>query len=887
MKKSMLISPMPHQLNDSRKPWEPSPRPSLERGGGGANSFFSSKCPKESRGCPMPMPMPMLRMLPMLLVAAMTVLASAQAFADFLYLNEGEEHVGSLNRVDPTTVYFNEVDGKAVSWPASEVSHITISKVRPGDQYSNVASLTDPLLVSILKHLPEASEFPDADYVTLYNNRNFAFQADGSVLYEKREILRIFKEPGLDMANRGRYYQIDREKFELVFAHTYAPDGRIFHLTDDAVSDESIYSSTPEYDKQRKSKFAMKKVDLGSVIDIAIRFKTIPPTALYPYLIDTVFGEREPVLRSEFAVSFPEKANMIVEKLHWNGANLPTAKEEVDPVTKVKTLSWTFREPKGFIPEQNMPSTSRVFPRILVFPASDWKTIGKEFEGALEKAAPLPALLDSFLKEIGIVESDSASTKVRKVHDAILKKIRLLPISCYDMSGVVPISTDVALQKRYGSNLARVCLMYFALKKLGIASQVGFVNYWGADEFIPQVPNMGQASYGLLKIELDGVSVYTALDNDYLPFGHLSVSFQGARAVFLKGGEFVLETLPEGGSEFNITQTSIFARLEEDGSMEVTEIRRPRGPGESGLRTLRATKEQEKQNFAEKMVKRIHPKAVMLGFAFSDLDDLQAPVALTLRYKIPDAAIQASDQLLAFKNLWVHYNSSSASLASRTWPLEYWATEETGNSILIEIPAGFKWVPWSKPYEYKCGCMEYSSSLAQKGSILLFADRFKVNRKFYDPVEGYNHYRNCLLVMSDLAKQWIILEKAASGSASIPAPSPAPSASPASSASSASSAEAGGVSMKDGRSAGVAGPATAATSEIAGASETADTDATPAMAETKTLSPTASGSSATPVTEPDQAPTAASASTSTSTSTSASTSVSTSASTSATEPFQP
>ncbi len=702
---------------------------------------------------------------PITLLVCLSLLAAAAApaGADILYLNAGEEHVGTLKSIDNGRIGFTEIGGRELSHPASEVAHLLISRVRPGDEHTRVADLTDPIAVAVMKRLPEAEQFPDSDFVTLYRNRTFAWQADGSVVYDRRVILRIFKEPGLEAANMERYFQADRETFELVFAHTYAPDGHVYHLTDDALSEEAIYSSTPEYDRQRKVKFALKKVDIGSVVDVAMRITTKPPTALFPYLVDTAFGEREPVLHEECVVSFPETMDMAVENLHWDTPNLPVLKESRDPAAKRKVLTWTFRDPKGYIPEQNMPSTSRVFPRVWVYPRRDWKSIGAEFTAALAKAAPTPALLDGFLKETGAAAGGTAAEKTRLVYEAILKKIRLLPLSIYDMGGVEPLPVDVALQKRYGSNLARVHLMHCALAKLGVPSQIGFVSYWGADEIRMESPNLGQAAYGVLRVELDGRPFYTTLDSDYLPFGHLPTGFQGSRAIFLRDGTFTGETLPEGGPADNQVWRSVFARLGEDGGLEVTEIRRPRGPAEASLRTLRAAKAQEKVNFAQKTIKRVHPKAEMLGFSLSDLDDMQAPAVLTLRYRIPDAAIRAADHLLAFKNLWVNYDASSASLASRTWPMEYWATEENVNTVLVEVPAGFRWVPWNRDYVWDCGCLSYRSSLSQNGTTLQFADRYAVHRKVFPPDETYQHFRRCLQEMSNLTKQWIILEKEPAG----------------------------------------------------------------------------------------------------------------------------
>ncbi|HNV71600.1 MAG TPA: DUF3857 domain-containing protein, partial [Candidatus Ozemobacteraceae bacterium] len=212
--------------------------------------------------------------------------------ADVLYLNEGEEHVGRLLEIAGGKIRFQEPGGAEKAFNASEVTHVLLSQIREGDEISQVASLTEPMLVQLLASAPQATDFPDSDFITLYRLRDFTFHPDGRVSFMRRRIVKVLKEPGLDEANHSLYYFRDREKLDLDFAHTYNPDGRIYHLTDDALSEETLYPNLPEYDFLNKVKFAMKKVDLGSVVDIKHRVETRDVGPLNPYIIDTVFGER-------------------------------------------------------------------------------------------------------------------------------------------------------------------------------------------------------------------------------------------------------------------------------------------------------------------------------------------------------------------------------------------------------------------------------------------------------------------------------------------------------------------------------------------------------------------------------------------------------------------
>ncbi|MBF0545206.1 MAG: DUF3857 domain-containing protein [Candidatus Riflebacteria bacterium] len=677
-------------------------------------------------------------------------------FCDVLYLNEGEEHLGKVEKIDPSTIHLSEVSGKS-EFKKSEVAHILFSKIRSGDEISNVASISDPFLKDLLKKAPTASDYPNSDYVILYQKRSTKFNPDGTMDYERRTIYKIFKEPGLDLADQEIYFVKDREELELEFAHTYASDGRVFHLTDDALSEEDIFSSTPEYDRLKKVKFALKNVDLGSVVDFSFKVHSRPPTELRPYQSDCSFGEREPTLCQIVEARTPATFPLEILELQWTASNTPKYTIATSGNEVIRT--WTFSDPKGFIPEQNMASPLRLFPRLMTSTKSDWKKIGEVFLDSLEKAAPNQEKLEAFIKEAGVASKTNMILKVQALQESIFQKIRLLSISCYDYAGYDAPSADVTLQKNYGNAFARCVLFFHALKKLGIKAEFGFSSAWQSGGLRQELPCLGLALGPVIKVDFVDKVEYALLDNDYLPFGHIPTWAQGSKAVFFTENGPVWEVLPEGDGVKNSCQQNVFVKIMEDGSMEVKDSRRFNGPFETSLRRMRAAKDKEKKMLAERIVKGVNSKALLGDFVFSDLNDFSAPVVLTLTYKIPDAVQRPTSDLMAFKNYWVSHSGVSASLATRTYPMEQGYTYETADSVFFEIPNNFQWVDWNKRFTYTGSFLAYSMNMSQNGSLLLFNDDFSLQKKEIDTKFGYPQYRECVSIMSALNNQWIVLEK--------------------------------------------------------------------------------------------------------------------------------
>ncbi|HNX76493.1 MAG TPA: DUF3857 domain-containing protein [Candidatus Rifleibacterium sp.] len=679
--------------------------------------------------------------------------------ADVLYLNEGEEIVGHLKAIEKGNITFEELNKGSRNFTESEVAHILISKIRKGDEIDNIASITEPVAEGILKNLPDPSLFKDADYVTLYRLNDLEYLSDDKLVVKTREIVQILKEPGLDVANQSFYYYTEREKCDLEFAHTYSPEGQVYHVTDDAVSDESLLSGTPEFARLKKFKMALKKVDIGSIIDYCFVRELSGVDEIQPFSMSNTFGEREPVLHEELSVTFPAGMQINKVQMQWPAENPPKFLEKSQGGKK--SWKWIFSDPKGFIPEQNMLPRSRIFPRVVLYQPYDWAKISSKLAAAYDEAKPSDKLLADFIARAKLTDNMTSFQKACKIYESINRDIRDVGMGIPQMGSFKPVPIDVTLQKKYGNTQSNLALLHFALKKIGIKSYPGFCSDRRELVTAKDHSTLALVDSTLLKIIIDDQPVYTDGGSIYLPFSFIPVYLQGTTATFhdAENGKFFTETLPRQTSEWNRFDRTVMVKILANGSMDVQESLLYRGPYEAGIRELKSIKEKEKQNYAERRVKGVHPRAVLQSFGLSDMNDLNGPAVLTLKYTIPEAAQMASDKIMTFTNYWVNYDSGSASLATRTYPMQYWGTEENQQTIVFELPENFDWVTWNKQYQHVSPDLTFMSNINQNDRQLIYADRFIARADEFLSDAAYQNYRQCILTMSELANQWIILEK--------------------------------------------------------------------------------------------------------------------------------
>lgn len=695
----------------------------------------------------------------LIMTVCLTIVLATTGLADVVYLNQGEEYSGILQKVCEESVILKPLQDELREFKREEIAHILLSKIREGDEITRVEDLTDPVAIEVMQNLPDPDEFPDANYITLYRLNEYVIEEDDNVTHNSRYLLLMVREPGLRQANQERYYYTERETATLNFGHTYSASGHVYHITDDAVSDESLFSSMPEYARLKKLKIALKKVDIGSVIDYSFTHKLSGTDELRPFMVSKTFGEREPVIKDELKIRFNKNTQIAKATYNWPNEGAPDFKASADETTN--EWQWSYSAPKGIIPEQNMLPLNRIFPRVVVYRPFTWANVAADLASTYEQLKPSKDLISEILAGAKIEEAHSQLDKAARIYEFINRDIRNIGLAPVQMGSFIPVSPEITFQKKYGNPQARLTLMHFALHQLGITSKIAFAS--GRREAVTAVdhPSLSFTSQPILALNIDGQDYFCDSGSIYLPFGYLPIWLQGGKAAVLNQAQddFHFVDLPRYTHEWNRFDRNVMVRIDENGDMQADEILVYRGPYEAGVRELKAMQLREQRNYAERRVKNVHPNALLIDYALSDLDDLNAPVILTLSYKIPQAAQKASDFIMTFTNFWVNYKSSSASLSEREYPMQYWGTEENQQNIIFILPDGFKWVNWDKQYQFTSGNVSFLSNMNQSGDRLIYSDRFTAYTDEFNPEDEYQNFRQCTLTMSELANQWIIIER--------------------------------------------------------------------------------------------------------------------------------
>ncbi|MCX5759526.1 MAG: DUF3857 domain-containing protein, partial [Candidatus Hydrogenedentes bacterium] len=313
---------------------------------------------------------------------------AALASADTLYLRAGEQEEGRLKSMDAGAVVFEGRDGaKAVK--TEDLTRIQLQRARAFDDVDTADKITDPDLRACIAQQPSDKDYPADGDVTLLQRRTFDLTTPGLIKETTRTITKILRQRGENAGSTNVWYFDDTDTPEIDFALTVTPDGRVLHLSDAALKNESVHSRLPDYRRLSRDRFACKEPNPGSILDVQFTVLRKRDTPLEPFYAEEGFRYDSPVLRKEVVVvTAPGQSFCYGLNAACNG-NVDYAEQKDGSLVR---HVWTLKQPMpGIVQEPLMPPRNTYVPVLTLGAEASWDGVARAYRKALDE---LPALSD-------------------------------------------------------------------------------------------------------------------------------------------------------------------------------------------------------------------------------------------------------------------------------------------------------------------------------------------------------------------------------------------------------------------------------------------------------------------------------------------------------------
>ena len=695
----------------------------------------------------------------------LAVAMAAAARADLLYLVNGEEEDGRLVRMTKQKIRFEGRDGVSV-YPKREVLRIQLQRARLFDDVTTVEEITDPDLAAAVASQPGPKDHPAAGYVVLLERDTFDLTTPGIVVATKRLIVKVLRQRGEDVATQNVWYFEDCDRPRVDFALTVTPDGRVLHLNDTALKNESVYLQLPEYRRLARFRFACKEPRPGSILDMqyTVERRLAPAKAggtLEPFYTTLLFRDEQPVLCKEVVVT---------TGVDQDPAFLAEGQDIADafsaPIIDISDGRQRHRwnstgAQRGITSEPHMPPLTAFVPRLTLGGRATWETVGTAYAAALAALAPLPAEWAARAKEL------AAEGGAEAIHNYVTRNIRLAPVPHWHYS-VVPRPAGETLERGIANPLDKNFAYFQLLRAAGIDCNFALVRGRGDGPLPEQVPSL--KGFKKSAVFLREEHHFSVAGQDTFDFHCIPGDLQDTMALLIEEEKAVLVKTSRVAPEQEWDATHFDGTLSAEGALELTVTYTSLGTTGAWLRGLKDMDDEQLRNQIQQIAGYLHPAAALKEYTVTDLADLRVTPELALHCTIPGYAVSAGPDIMMMRLPAVFYSAQDVGAPARDARL-YWdnVVRETTTGT-ITLPKGFlayslpedlhfdSCIPKS-PFEggfRGMSIVRYEAKTKAEGDTIAFRDQYDLEA-LEAPAEAYAVYKECREERARIPRQRIIL----------------------------------------------------------------------------------------------------------------------------------
>lgn len=325
------------------------------------------------------------------------------------------------------------------------------------------------------------------------------------------------------------------ESIRIVSATVENMDGRVHKVAADEknLMDASWVGSAPRYPPARTLVVSLPGVEKGSVVSYTIERKIFGK----PFFSTMrTFKGSDPVESASMEITAPTNLPLAVSDMFADWKYVCTTNG-----SDVKHV-WSIEPQEAIKPEDNLPPSWSFLPSVFVS-TGDYESFCSEVNAHLEKARSDQKVASKKALELvsGVVGDRQ---KVLTIRNFVARNIRSAGPSLTSLPLSSISTADTVLTDGYGNTTDRAVLLASMLDSIGVKSEFVLASSWSPEIkslYAPllKVPQFGLFNYVLVKVSLDGETVYLNDTDQYAQLG--CTSFDDKLGISMTGKPFIIE----------------------------------------------------------------------------------------------------------------------------------------------------------------------------------------------------------------------------------------------------------------------------------------------------------------------------------------------------------
>lgn len=567
--------------------------------------------------------------------------------------------------------------------------------------------------IAIIEEAKQRPATTGADSELLLDQLMVRLFPDGSQMRYTHLITRVLTKEGVDVESELQL----PEDLEILELRTIKANGEVLYPAD----------------IREKSSISLTGVSVGDFIDEE-HIEYLPPAYYDPDGLDAamtfIFQNVDRIYHhSELVLIYPEDLDPEPVLL---SRNMPI-EPEITTKDGLRIVRWLTNDLPPIRTEPAMPPQSYLNATASFYYNTTWEEIRDYYQHAVRQRLDLSYRVEDQLKawrEEGLSRKALAEKVYREVAD------RTEPGQSFYQN------INQVWETKKGNPTLLLASMY---RELGYECEIALTRPEQLRHFVFDVP-MPEFSYALLRLKLDGESVWLDPSRQKLPFGYIPFEYRGARALVLRGEGPVFVDIPEFDHESERIETDYVLRFDVDGKVEGVGSETFRGSFAPQLeKRYQAMNRPETKQLVEAGMNETYPGAevtevtltedlplatfeVVTDFRHPGLGTFEKGKSLTLPFPLPRTPLLERYGTLPNRRTPVYIGSPSYNIAK----------------IEIVLPEGYAWETQSANHKLSTRFGSYNLDILRKDDKSLIIERtYKIPTQFVEPADYADFLEFC------------------------------------------------------------------------------------------------------------------------------------------------
>ena len=553
--------------------------------------------------------------------------------------------------------------------------------------------LLDPDVEQIIANAPDASDYPNADTLVLFNHFSHDVLPTGQSRYTTHQAVKILTERGIQKyGDIAIPYQPASQNIEVNIARTITADGTVLQPPDEAFNDVTPPGllSYNLYSDAMWKVISMVGLAPGVCIEYQVTLEDKVAGGESWIMGGYNFQATETTLETSYALQMPKTWH-----LKWHIANDMSQTKPLKPrisytENDTSVYIWRYGETPALELEEGMPHVNNVVPRLRYSSIAEWDDVYTWYKELAKGRYTPNADIEEKVQEL-TRELETDEEKIRAIYHFVSSNIRYVGIEL-GQSAYQPSHATEVFQVQYGDCKDKTTLLISMLDLVGIKAYPCLISMAPQERIDTTLPFLSQFNHMIAAIPT-GMNTYIWLDATATTcsYGDLPYSTQGRTGFLISDAHGMFVETPVFLPESNRFASTTELTLDNEGTVQGT--LHIQTSGQYNLNT-RWTYQQ------------IHPDAVKTALAtelsqqfpgikvewweMSDLDDLNVPVEINLSFRVKNYAKPSGNSMLLPLPIdeFAAYAETFAD-EHRTYSLDFGYAMQIEKTIRIRVPDGW------------------------------------------------------------------------------------------------------------------------------------------------------------------------------------------------------